>query len=306
MKTPIAVLRVTRFAFQNFARNIWLSAATISVLVLALFSVNLLVSVNFVARAALDAVKSQIDISVHFKPATEEARVQTVKIALLSLPEVRDIDFVSADQALERFSAAYGQDSGVLESLKEVGTNPFGPSIVIHASDLNGYPKIMAALSDPLFVQLIEEKGFDDRQAMIARLQGITRRIEYAGLGISAVFGLIALLIVFNTIRMSLYTHREEIGIMRLVGASDWFIRTPFYIEAGLWSLLAVLLCAALVIPASGFASPYLARFIGSGNADLFGFYRGNAWRLFGFELIVSAFLAAATTKMATARYLKI
>ena len=306
MKAATASLRVLRFAGQNFVRNIWLSAATVSVMALALISVNLLVSLNVIGRSALTAVRSHIDVSVHFKPDIAEERVQTVRVALAAMPEVAGVDYVSPETAMERFNATYGQDEGVAAALAETDGNPFGAALVIRAKDLNAYPKIMDALAQPLFAELIEEKDYDNRQVMIARLESITKRAAYAGLAVSAVFGLIALLIVFNTIRMSMYTHKEEIGIMRLVGASDWFIRTPFYIEAAIWSGLAVLACAALVLPAVGILGPHVGRFIGTGGSDLLDFYRLNLWRIFGFELLAATGLSALTTKAAAAKYLRV
>ena len=261
--------RVIKFAFQDFFRNFWLSVATVSVLVLTLVSVNVLLSVNVVAKVALDTVRSKIDVSVHFLPEVEQARVNTVKTALLSLPEVRDVQYISPAQSLERFSEMYRKDELIVESLGEVGTNPFGATLVVQARDLDGYPKIMQALDDPAFADLIEEKDFDDRQVMIARIEDISRRIELSGLIISALFALITLLIVFNTIRVSIYTHRSEIGIMRLVGASNGFIRGPFYGGAVLWTLLALLVTMALVLPAVAVIQPHLQRFFGSATVDL-------------------------------------
>src|SRR3989338_5314858 len=213
----VSMLRIIRFALQNFARNIWLTVATVSVLVLTLISVNVLLTMNVMAKVALTTVKSKIDVSAHFKPEVDESRVQSVKTALLSLPAVKDVEYVSPGEAMQRFTQDYGKDAAVLESLGEVGENPFGATLVVKATDLEGYPKILAVLSEPVFANLIEEKDFDDRQEMITRLDSVFKKIEVFGISVSAVFGLITLLIVFNTIRVSIFTHKEEIGIMRLV-----------------------------------------------------------------------------------------
>lgn len=298
--------RVISFGVQNFFRNFWLSAATVSVFVLTLVSVNLLLSLNVIARMSLATVKSKVDVSVHFKPDVDADRVQAVKTALLSVPEVKDVEYVSPAQALEQFGQQFKNDAGVLASLGEVTGNPFGASLVIHAHDLTGYDKMLAVLQDPAFAPLIEEKDFGDRQAVINRIQSWSERIQYAGAAASAVFGIITLLIVFNTIRMSIYTHREEIGIMRLVGASDGFIRGPFYVEAMLWSVFALMVSAAIVVPAALFAQPFLQKFIGSPDADISGFFTANAPLIFGTQLAAMAVLALATTKVAVAKYLKV
>lgn len=300
-----AFLRAVKYAARDMFRNAWLTVATVSVLVLTLVSVNLLIAVNVLGNIAIDSIKSRVDMSVHFKPEVEDSRVQTVKIALLSMEEVRDVTYVSPAAALAQFSQDNQADPRVVEALGEVGSNPFGATLVIKARDIADYPKIMAALGSPAFADLIEDKDIEDRQALINRLDGVSHRLQLAGLFISAIFGLITMLIVWNTIRMSIYTRRDEIGIMRLVGASDWFIRAPFYAQALVWSLAALAVSLALVLPGLHLAEPFMARFFG-GPVDLVGFYRSNWWRLVGAEFVGVALLSLATTKMATARYLKV
>jgi cell division transport system permease protein len=304
--TFLSFFRTIAFGFQNFIRNFWLTIATISVLVLTLVSVNVLVMMNVVGKVALDTVRSKIDVSVHFHPDVEESRVQTVKITLLSLPEVRDVEFISAAQALETFSEQYKNDPLILASLGEVGENPFGSSLVVKARSIEDYDAILGALDQPVFANLIEDKDFQDRQAMIDRVEAVSSRVELSMLFVSLVFGIITLLIVFNTIRVSIYTHREEIAIMRLVGASDGFIRMPFYVEAVLWSVGALAATALVMAPALVFAQPYLQAFFGSGSIDLVGFYLANLGTVAGAQFCAIAALALVTTKFATARYLNV
>ena len=141
---------------------------------------------------------------------------------------------------------------------------------------------------------------------MIARVEDISRKLEAFGIGVSAIFGLITLLIVWNTIRVSIYTRKEEIGIMRLVGASDGFIRAPFYVEAILWSLLSFTICVAAVWPVLRFAQPFLQDFFGTTSVDLVGFYMANLPAIIGLEIGSVALMGLVTSKMATAKYLKV
>ncbi len=304
--SAVSFLRVIKFSFQDLYRNVWLSVATISVLILTLVSVNILLVINVLGKVALTAVQNKIDVSVHFKPEIEESRVQTVKISLLSLPEVKDVEYVSPSKSLEMFSDLYKTDETVIQSLGEIGANPFGSTLIIKARKIEDYPKILSALDEPLFASLIDGRDFDDRQAMISRVQAISDKIEWFGLGASLIFGLITLLIVFNTIRVSIYTHREEIGIMRLVGASNGFIRGPFYVSALIWSLLSLAVAAAVVIPAVAFAQPYVQKFFGMDTVDLIGYYRVNFLPIFGLQVLVVGLMSLMATKIATARYLRV
>lgn len=301
-----ALRRIISFAVRDSARNVWLTAATVSVLTLTLLSFNALLVLNSLGTIALATVESRVDVSVHFRPEVDESRVQSVRVALLSLPEVREIEHIAPAEALERFAEGYRRDESVIASLGEIGDNPFGSTLVIRAREIEGYGTILATLDDPAFAPLIEGRDFDDREAVIGRIQLIAGRLKMIGLTVAAAFGAITLLIVFNTIRMSIYTRREEIGIMRLVGASNAFIRLPFYVQAMLWSALALTICAAVVLPVSAAVQPHLQRFFGSATVDLMGYYQASALRVFGLQLAAVCVMAVLTTKAATARYLRV
>jgi len=297
--------RVFRFGFQNFFRNFWLSAATVSVLTLTVISINMLVVVNVLGKIAVSSVESKIDVSAHFKPDVDESRVQTVKVALLSMQEVRDVQYVSREDAFSQFKELNGGDIDLMASLDEVGGNPFGATLIIRARDIDDYPAIMQVLSEPTFANLIEEKDFDDRDVMIDRLNSIAARLELFVLAVTALFGCIALLITMNAVRVSIYTHKEEISIMRLVGASNWFIRGPFYVEALIWTVISVGLTVALLYPSLAFAQPFLQRFFGA-DVDLMSFYSVNMAEVVGLQFLGVALLTFVTAKMATARYLRV
>ncbi len=298
--------RVLKFGIQNFFRNFWVTLATISVLIVTLVSVNILIILNVLGKVAMTEVQNRVDVSVHFKPEIEESRVQTVKIALLGMPEVRDVEYVSIDDAMKRFTAQFKGDDSIVAALGEVGKNPFGASLIVKARNIDDYPKIIAALGEPSYTNLIEEKNFENRQMMIGRVETVARKLQLFGFATSGLFLFLTLLIVLNTIRVSIYTRREEIGIMRLVGASDNFIRAPFYVEALLWSASSLILCFAIVWPAVQFGQPFLQRFFGTSTVDLLGFYTANFFMIFGTQFFAVCFLSLLTTKMATARYLKV
>lgn len=302
----LSLARVIKFAFHNFFRNFWLSAATISVLVLTLVSINMLVVMNVLGKIARSQVESRIDVSVHFRPEIQEERAQTVKVALLAMPEVKDVEYVSPQESLDQFSAEHKEDAEVLASLGEVGSNPFGATLVVKAHSIDDYQKILNALQDPVYGMLIEATDFDDRRTMIDRIGTLSRRIEMFVVAVSAVFLFVALLIIYNTIRVSIYTHREEIGIMRLVGASNGFIRGPFYVEAVIWSAIAVVLVMGLIYPLLSLSQPLLARFFDTSTVDLIGFYWTNAPAIIGGQFGAVVLMSLVTTKIATAKYLKV
>ncbi|MBU0624745.1 ABC transporter permease [Patescibacteria group bacterium] len=305
MKTA-TLFRVIRFGFQNFFRNFWLSAATVSVLTLTVISINTLLVLNVLGKIAVSTVEAKVDISAHFRSDVDEGRIQTAKVTLLGMQEVRDVEYVSPEDNLLRFREINGQDSDLVASLDEVGENPFGATLIIKARNTADYPAVLQALSQPLFTNLIEEQNFEDHETMVARLNAITSRLEIGLLVVTGAFVLIALMIIINAIRVSIYTHREEIGIMRLVGASNWFIRGPFYVEALIWTVLSVILTLILLYPLLLLVQPFLQRFFGTNSIDLVAFYLVNAPQVIGLQLIGIALMTLVTSKMATARYLRI
>jgi cell division transport system permease protein len=299
--------RIIKFSFQNFFRNLWMSLATVSILVLTLFAVNGLIAMNVLGKVSITALESKIDVSVRFKPDIEDERVETVRVALMSLPEVRDIDVLTREQVLERFNAQYKNDQEIISSIEEIGENPFGPSLIIHAKSLEGYPRILDALDDPTFAALIDNKNVDDREAMIAKVRMMAYQVELGIFFVSVLFLAIAVAIVYTTIRMSIYSHREEIAIMRLVGASTGFIRGPYYGEALLWTLFAVAIADAGVILALGAAQPYIENFFaGATTVNLQSFFIANAPVLFGIQFFAVLVMTAMTVRIATRRYVRI
>lgn len=302
----IALARVIKFALQNFRRNFWISMITVSILSLALVSVNLLLAVNVLGRTAVRAIESRVDVSVYFKPAVGEDIVKSIKSSLEVMPEVRAVRYVSSDTALATFRERHASEELIVGALSEIGQNPLGSALIIQAASAEQYPAIMQAVEQPAYQDYIDEKNFDDYRAVVGRISSISGRLERFGFGISALFALIALLIVTNSIRIAVYTRREEIGIMRLVGASSAFIRAPFFLEGFLWSAIAVAITGVLVAMGAGMADPSVARFFEGTTFSLAGYFREYAFVIFTAELIGTWALVLLAESFAMRRYLKI
>lgn len=300
-----ASTRIVKFAAKDFWRNGWLSLVTTSILALAFVSVNVLLVLNLVARNAVTAVEDRIDVSVYLvKDASDEA-VKTMRSYLLALPQVKDVTMTTPDEALASFKARHADNPAIAKSLDALGENPLGPSVSIKARATEDYPSIMAALENPAFSQYVAEKNFDDHKAVIDRVQLIATQVRNAALATSILFLVIAILIVFNSVRIAIYTHREEIAIMKLVGASNGFVRMPFMVQGGFACMLALLVTAAVVVPALRFLTPSVVGFFGSADVDLFGYYRTNALPIFGLQLAGGLILSVAASAIAVGKYLR-
>lgn len=301
-----SLFRILKFAFQNFWRNIWLSLITISMLVLTLITVNILLVLNKVTDQAISYVENRIEVSVYFYEETEPEKVNEALTYLRTLPQVKDVQEVTADEALTTFKERHAADPAILDSLEELGKNPFGPTLVVKAHSSQDFDPIIEALDNPRFRDAIRQKDFSDYQSIVSKIRQTTTQIRDGGIILSGIFFLIALLIVFNMVRVAIFIHREEIGIMRLVGASSAFIRSPFLVETILLSLVSVLIVAGITYPTLAALEPKFNTYFGAESGSLVGFYEQYGWLIFGGQFLSLLVVTMISTALAMRKYLKI
>ncbi|MEK7203238.1 MAG: permease-like cell division protein FtsX, partial [Patescibacteria group bacterium] len=255
--------RVIKFSLQDIGRNIWLSLTTIIILILALVSINLLLTVRAISSTAIDAVKDKIDISLYLKSDSEENKILALKAEISNMELVKDVEYTPKQVALESFKQKHKNNPEISQALIELGKNPLSPSLVIKPKDINQLDELIVNLNK-VDDDIIESRNFDDHKTMLEKINSITNKISKAGMFISAIFVFITLLVVYNAIRVTIYTHRTEIGIMKLVGASNWFIRAPYLISSLIYTLIGILITIMFFYPFLSLLQPYLdAFFIG-------------------------------------------
>ncbi|MFA6321960.1 MAG: permease-like cell division protein FtsX [Candidatus Buchananbacteria bacterium] len=302
----ISILRIFSFAWQSFWRNFWLSMVTITIIVLTFVSINFVIVLNVVSDAAMQIVKNKIDVSVYFRPDVTEPQVLEVQNYLASMAQVKDIAYISQTDALEKFRQLHRQDTTIIESIEEIGSNPIGATLQIKAKNIDDYPVVMDILSNSKYNDLILDKNFDDHKVYIEKIKGIADKIRQVGLIASGVLSLIALLIVFNTIRVAIYTHRQEIAIMKLVGATNWFIQSPFLLEAVFYGIIACAISVVIAFPVLNLVQPYLNSFFLTNEFSIATYFTQNFWKIFGFELIIIILLNILSSYIAIRRYLRV
>ncbi len=298
-------LRVLKFAFQDLWRNLSLSFMTVFILVLMLLSVNTLWSLDVITKQAVEAVKKQIDVSIYFVPQATEKNVSDIRAYVELFPEVTSVVVQSREQVLSEFREQHKLQKEALEALDELGSNPFGPTMIVKTREPKDYKKIIDALDVPEYENLIEAKSFDNHENAIERLQNITNRIERIGFGLTILFAVISFLIIFNTIRVAIATQRVEIGIKRLVGASNWFIRGPYLVESFVFTLFSVAGTIGLVYLALRWVDPYLAVVLPNGFS-LTNYFYSNMLVLFGLQALAVLILTIISSGLAMRRQLKV
>jgi len=301
----LAFWRIIKFAFQDMGRNIGMSFMTIFILILMLLSINMLMAVDRLTQESVSLVKDQINVSIYVVPDAKEDDVKKVRDYINSFPEVINVDLISKEKVLESFQTRHELSPEIAEALKELGENPFGPTIVVKTREPGDYKKIISALDVPEFDPMIEAKSFDGHEEAITRLQNITNRIERMGLGLSVIFAVISFLIIFHTIRVAIYTQRIEISIKRLVGASSWFIRGPYLVESVIYSFVSVAVTFALVFFALRWVDPYLGVVFPNGFS-LTNYYKSSILFLVGIQLFAVIVLTVLTSMLAMRRQLKV
>ncbi len=299
-------IRTMKFALQGFWRNVWLSLVTVVILVLTLLSISMVWGINVVANQAISAVQDKVDVSIFFKAGVAESEIFNIQNRFEALSQVKDVRYITPDQALAQFRQKHANDPDILASLDELKENPLGATLIVRANSLEDYPTILSVLDDPSYKDIVQDKNFEDSQTVINRLSDASQRVQRVGIVISIIFVIIAVLLIFNTIRITIYTHREEIGIMKLVGATNWFIRSPFLVESILYGLMAAIIAFAIFYPFVSVLSPQVSNFFTGYDFNLTNYFHAHFWGFFGFQLLFAVFLSVVSSLIAIGKYLKV
>ena len=256
-------LRTIRTALKNFRRNGWLAIATISVLTISVFIINLQVTIVGARDLLLNDIKDRVNISVYFTPEASEDNVNRAKEDFGNFQEVERIEHISKDQALEDFKSEYAENEILLKSLEEIGDNPFTATLNIKAHNPRDYELIARMIKESSYQEVIDMVNYDKHRDVINSLGSEINSSRKTAVGLAITLGVVAILITFNTIRLTMYSHSKEIEIMRLVGASNNFIRMPYILEGFFYGLISV----AIALPASYFYLKFLTQEGASGTA---------------------------------------
>ncbi len=302
----LSLTRILRFSLQNFYRNIWLSIVTITIIILTLFSLTSLIVLNAAAAQAINSVKSKVDISLYFPAGTESEQVKIIQNNIKDYEEVETVKYVSATRALEIFKEEHQNDPLIQDSLAELETNPLGPTLSVKAKDTSLYPQILEKIKANKIDELTEEINYDDHKLVIQKLEDLSQKAQKFGFIISGFFALVSLLVVFNTIRIGIYTHKEEISIMKLVGAGNWFIRAPFLVEGIFYGFLSTIIFWIIFYLIIGLLQPFFYAFFIDINFNLMSYISQNFFYIFGFELIAIIMLNIISSFIAMGKYLRV
>ena len=300
----VTLQRIIKSGLKSFWRNGWLSAATISIMVLTLIVITTLLMVNLVASVVLKNLQEKIDISVYFKSEAPEEDILIVKSQLEKLAEVQRVDYVSSEDALLKFRERHQDNPYLIQSLQELGENPLEASLNIKAQDPSQYEGISNFLEGISYSTIIDKVDYRQNKDVIDRLSNIIINVKLVGLSLSGILVLIVILVTFSAIRLAIYSAREEIRVMRLVGANNWFIRGPFIVEGVLYGIISSLITLVVLYPVFWFFSPKLSGFLSIN--DFFVYFQANFWAFLALLLGLGVILGIASSFLAIRKYLRV
>ncbi len=301
------VSRVARYGFVGFIRNGFVSLAGVLIMMITLFVVAGLMLSGAALNSVLQQLTDKVDVTVYFATNASEGQVMEVKKAVEALPQVASVVYVSREAALSQFQARHQNDQLTMRALEELGGNPLGASLEIRAKDTSQYEAISTYLINQQAARsdvgaAIEKVNFSQNKTAIDRLTTIIQMSKRLGLVVALVLGLASLLIAFNTIRLAIYTSRDEIGIMNLVGASHWFVRGPFVISGVLYGAISGTIVLLLLYPLTLWLGPGTERFLGTFN--VFTYYIAEFPQFFVVIIGSGIAFGALSSYLAVRRYL--
>lgn len=304
----LSMKRVTRYGIAGFVRNGFISLAAILIMTITLFVVAGLMMSAAALNATLAQLTGKVDVTVYFTPNASLDQITTVQNSLKTLPEVASVKYVSRDDALTEFKERHKNDQLTLQALEELGENPLGASLEIRAKETSQYESISKYLQDQASTQtgssaFIDKVNFFQNKAAIDRLTNIIETSQKLGIAITIILAISSVTIAFNTIRLAIYTARDEIGVMNLVGAGHWYVRGPFMVAGILYGIVSAVIVLAVLYPATLWLGPGSEKFLGSFN--VFTYYTSQFAVLLLTLMGAGIAIGALSSYLAVRRYLR-
>ena len=300
--------RVIRAGFIGFWRNAFVSLSAIFVITITLMVVGGMMLLGQLLDTSLAQIKEKVDINVYMVTTAPEVSVMELKASLESLPDVQEVVYTSREDALAQFREQHKNDELTIQALEELDDNPLGASLSIRAKETSQYESIATFLeqrreAEPTDAPLIDRINFNQNKQAIDKLTNIIETTGRASYITMLILIASSVLIAFNTIRLTIYTSREEITVMRLVGASNMFIRGPFILQGVMYGLVAGILTLTLLYPVVLWLGPGTEQFFAF---NIFEYFVTNFGYLF-FVLVGSGVvLGTVSSTLAIARYLRV
>lgn len=295
-----------RESVQNFRRNWVMSLGAVITIYLSLLLVGIFIATGFIVNSVVEGVEDKVTIQVFLKDGAATEDVNTLQEQLLADPLVQGVDYTTKDEALQKFKEDMKQSPEIIDQLEG---NPLPASLDVTLKDPRTVEEMVAKIKkNPSFAVVADrpdtpEDSLKYGQQIVNKLFAFTRIVRIIEVVFVVMLAVVSLIFINNTIRLAIYARRKEIGIMRLVGASNWFIRTPFMLEGLIQALigatlaiLSVVALQAAILPRLKDALPFMAVSL-SGSATM---------QIAVALTVAGAVIGLAGSWLAMTRYLKV
>jgi cell division transport system permease protein len=303
----ITFTRIVHTGVNNFVRNAWLSIAAMAVMIITLTIVLFSLITNAAFSNTIAQITAKIDVSVYLNDGVPQKEVASMLEDLRALPDVQGVTYLNKLQALDAYKKQNAGNTQLLSAINQTD-NPIPATIRIKPRDLNRIPEIQHALEQGKYNDLIDQISYNgDRKAAIDKIAHATNLMKRAGIIAVVIFLVISVLIIFNTIQMAIFNRRDELTIMRLLGASTGYIRGPFVVEAIMYGIISAL-ASVFLIHSLFVASSSALQASSLGLLDInyaSTYFNSHFWQLLTLQLALGILIGAASSTVATRRYLK-
>ncbi len=298
--------RILAAGFKGFYRNFTISLSAILVMVISLLSFAGIYLTSELLKPSIAQLEKKVDVNLYFETDAGDEEINFLKAELEKIDQVASVEYVTRDQALQNFKERQTSDV-ILQALDSIGENPLGAVFNIKAKQISQYDEVASFLDviegSPEYAPIIERVNYNQNKLAIDKLNVIITSVQRFGIAISALLVILAIIITYNTIRLAIYTARNEVAVMRLVGASKFFARGPFIVEGIFYGLVAGIIALLILWPAIYYAAPFLQEIF---ILNLYDFFLTKVWVVGAFLIIAGMILGAISSLLAIRKYLEI
>ncbi len=301
--------RTIRTGFLNFMRNGIVSLSSVLVMTITLSVLSGVLLFQHVLETTLVSIENKVDVSVYFVPGADESTVLSLQREVGAIPEVASTNYITEKEALADFRARHAGDQTTLQALDELDQNPIGGLLEIKAKDISQYESISNFFADTGTLgvgtqSIIDHVDYNKNKAEIDTINGILKKGRSLGFILTLVLLLLSVIVTFNTVRLAIYFAREEISVMRLVGASRAHVQGPFIVEGMLYGIVATLLTLLIFLPITYWFGVHMTDFFQGIN--LFSYYLTHIYEFIIILLVFGVGVGMFSSFLAGRRYLRV
>ncbi len=298
--------RIIKAGFVNFSRSGIVSWAAVLVVTITLSVITTIILLQAVLNFSLNEIKNKVDVTIYFTVGAQEDKILSLKQSLETLPEVASVTYVSAGEALQNFRDRHKDDYPTIQALDELKDNPLGAYLNVKAKEVSQYESIANFMkSDNALVtgasNIIDKVNYYQNKSIIDRLNSIISGAQKLGFLTTLILIIISIIITFNTLRLTIFIAKEEIGVMRLVGASKMRVRGPFMVEGAIYGIIATIITLIIFLPITAYLGHNMTNFLGM---NIYDYYISNLLQILVIVLFSGIVLGMVSSFIAIRKYL--